>query len=202
MPSKHFVWPYEVSWAAPLLFTALAGIFLTLIQTCIPNETLAEWGFTMQKHDIEVDEDLPNFWKVVKMGYADEVVKETDNLKDNYFVEIEDPRVVDLLAGVVDMPKRAVTRTPWYGILNNLVYSEAFYYFGANINEREKLIKPHDEDFEGNVCEQSDIVNILLNLGSIPDEVARRFDFAPGFQEGFKRSMLQYREDFTRRTGV
>jgi hypothetical protein len=99
------------------------------------------------------------------------------------------------------VPKRALQRTPWYGILSNQKYSEAFYYFGAHIGEREKLIKDGDDE-EGNDCEQSDIVNILLNLGSIPDEVAKRFDFAPGFQEGFKQSMLQYREDFEKATGV
>lgn len=83
------------------------------------------------------------------------------------------------------MPKRALQRTPWYGILSNQKYSEAFYYFGAHIGEREKLIKDRDYD-EGNDCMQSDIVNILLNLGSIPDEVAMRLNFASGFLEGFK----------------
>ena len=36
---------------------------------------------------------------------------------------------------------------------------------------REKLIKDGDDE-EGNDCEQSDIVMILLNLACIPDDIA------------------------------
>ena len=91
-------------------------------------------------------------------------------MRDNYFVEIEDPRVVEILEGITSQPKKAIQRTPWYSILSNQQYSDAFNYYGAHINEREKLIKDGD-DQEGNDCEQSDIVNILLNLGVIPDKV-------------------------------
>jgi hypothetical protein len=48
------------------------------------------------------------------------------------------------------------------------------------VDEREKLIKDGD-DAEGNDCEQSDIILILLNLSCVPDEVAKKFDFKAGF---------------------
>lgn len=51
------------------------------------------------------------------------------------------------------------------------MYSDDFYYIGAHVDERDKLIKDGDEE-EGNDCEQSDIVMILLNLSCIPDEIA------------------------------
>ena len=78
------------------------------------------------------------------------------------------------------MPKKAIQGTPWYSILSNPEYSDKFAYFGAHIDEREKLIKDGD-DLEENNCEQSDIVMILLNLSAIPDEVARKFNFRMGF---------------------
>ena len=84
-------------------------------------------------------------------------------------------------------------RTPWYQVLSNPVYAEDFYYIGAFIPEREKLIVDGDDE-EGNDCEQSDIIMILLNLGSIPDEVAKKFDFKPGFQKEFLQNMQNYRE--------
>jgi hypothetical protein len=71
------------------------------------------------------------------------------------------------------------------------VYSDDFYYIGAHVDERDKLIKDGDEE-EGNDCEQSDIVMILLNLSCIPDEIAQRFDFKPGFQEEFLSNMRKY----------
>ena len=100
-------------------------------------------------------------------------------MKENYFVEIEDPRTVEILERT-KMPANAIQRTPWYNILSNMSYTEDFFYIGAHIDEREKLIKDGDDDV-GNDCEQSDIIMILLNLGSIPDEVAQKFDFKPGF---------------------
>lgn len=78
------------------------------------------------------------------------------------------------------MPKKAIQGTPWYKVLSNPQYTEDFQYIGAHIDEREKLIKDGDL-IEENNCQQSDVVMILLNLGSIPDEVASKFDFSPGF---------------------
>lgn len=34
-----------------------------------------EWGFAMNSTPIVVDEDLPNFWTVVKWSEANETVK-------------------------------------------------------------------------------------------------------------------------------
>ena len=91
-------------------------------------------------------------------------------MKDNYLVQIEDPRFVDIV-DMTEMPKVGIQRTPWYSVLCNMTYCEEFFYFGADVPEREKLIIDGDDE-EGNDTEQSDLVMILLNLGSIPDEVA------------------------------
>ena len=60
---------------------------------------------------------------------------------------------------------------PWYNILANPVYQAQFCYFGAYVGDREALIEDADDE-DGNNAEQSDLVMILLNLSSIPDEVA------------------------------
>jgi hypothetical protein len=72
--------------------------------------------------------------------------------------------------------------TPWYTVLSNNAYKDAFCYTGAFITEREKLIKDGthgQEDKDGDMteqdirikCEQSDLVNVLLNIACVPDEV-------------------------------
>jgi hypothetical protein len=61
--------------------------------------------------------------------------------------------------------------------------------------DREKLIKDGDLD-ESNDCEQSDIVMILLNISCIPDAIAQRFDFKPGFQEEFLGNMKRFQMTF------
>lgn len=133
----------------------------------------------MKSYDILVDEDLPPFLDAINLNKADEIVLEAQNCKENYGIEIVDPRIVDYL-DYTKMPKKAITGTPWYQILSNPEYADAFYYIGANVADREKLIKDGDYD-EGNDCEQSDIVMILLNLACVPDDIAQRFDFKPGF---------------------
>jgi hypothetical protein len=91
---------------------------------------------------------LPNFFKSVKLAQADEYVKEFENLKENYGIEIEDPMVMNILDHT-SQPKKAMQGTPWYSILSNPSYSDDFFYIGAHVDEREKLIKS-DDDLDGN----------------------------------------------------
>ena len=111
------------------------------------------------------------------MKFADEFVLEAHNMRELYNIQYEDPRVIDKI-DYTKMPKLAMYRSPWYTMLSNPEYTEDFAYIGANVEERDKLIK--DGDFnEANDHEQSDMVMVLLNLGSVPDSVAEKLDFAP-----------------------
>lgn len=65
--------------------------------------------------------------------------------------------------------------------MSNHRYQDEFSYIGANIPEREKLIKDMTMD-EDRVAEQSDLVILLLNLAYIPDEAVRRIDFSKPFK--------------------
>ena len=121
-------------------------------------------------------------------------------MRDLYGFEIEDPQTLEILDHT-KMPKKAIQGTPWYSILSNSEYSDAFAYFGAHIDEREKLIKDGD-DIDSNNNEQSDIVMILLYLSAIPDEVAQKFDFQLGFQKGFMKNMKEFRKKFERKYGI
>ena len=71
-------------------------------------------------------------------------------------------------------------------------YSNLFAYIAASIPEREKIIEDGspevDEKNEEAVdkanqlkYEQSDMVVVLFNLSYIPDEVAKKLDFEPGW---------------------
>ena len=99
----------------------------------------------MQGTHYVVDEDNPKFLEAVGLKNADEIVKESQNCKFNYGFEIHDPKVVDKLDYTV-MPQKQISGTPWYQILSNPEYAEAFYYIGANVEDRGKLIKDGDFD--------------------------------------------------------
>ena len=54
-------------------------------------------GFSLQKKEIEVDEDLPNFFKTILLSQADEIVNEEKNIQEFYGFLINDPDTVEIL---------------------------------------------------------------------------------------------------------
>jgi hypothetical protein len=193
MKSQHF-FRFQVNWAFPVLIVAFASFFILITQKVV-GEALNKYGYGMQEKEIKVDEDLPNFFKCVKLSQADEVIAEEENMQNNFGFLINDPDTIAALEDV-EVPKKACQGTPWYQILSNSKYSDLFGYIGAYVGEREKLIEidPEEEakltrdeegelDKEGKAVfyEQSDLIMVLLNLAVIPDKVAKKIEFNPGW---------------------
>lgn len=96
--------------------------------------------------------------------------------------------------------------------MSNPRYSHLFYYIGAFVGEREKLIedgfaestnKNFGEEEMAIRCEQSDMIMVLLNLASIPDSVitSKDMNFEPGWQHYFKLRMQNFIDDFNNKSG-
>jgi hypothetical protein len=177
MKSDHFFY-FGVNWAAPILLMSVAATFLILIQIIFKNY-LMKWGFALQSKEIEVDEDLPNFFKTVKLAQADELISEEQNMQQKFGFSFNDGDTIQTLDATA-VPKKAIQGTPWYQILSNPKYSGLFYYIGAYVNERYKLIEdgsPDELDERGETKEaqkktreeQSDLIMFLLNLAYMPD---------------------------------
>lgn len=213
MMSGHF-FEYHVNWATPATIFALYSVAIYVIQKLF-KEQLAEWGFQLCDKTIDVDEDLPNFFKSVKLSSADHLIKMNDNMKTNFGFEITDPDTIAIL-DATQVPKKAMQGTPWYAILSNELYKNEFNYIGAYVNERESLIEDGfpDEFVDGDAksgkltdeCkmlrwEQSDMVMVLLNLAFIPDEVVHKINFKPGWSREFRKNMEEYKQKFFRETG-
>jgi len=71
-------------------------------------------------------------------------------------------------------------------------YSGFFSYIASSIPEREKIIEDGSPEVDENDVEalakanqqkfeQSDMVVVLFNLSYIPDEVAQKLEFEPGW---------------------
>lgn len=145
----------------------------------------------MQGKEIEVDEDLPNFFDTIKLSMAEEIISENNNMINNYGFEPNDPDTIERLEKA-SMPKRPMQGTPWYQALTDPKYSNLFAYIAASIPEREKIIEDGSPEVENGddeaeakanqrKYEQSDMVVVLFNLSYIPDEVAKKLDFEPGW---------------------
>ena len=164
----------------------------------------------MSDQEIKVDEDLPNFFDTIKLSSANEIIKEVENMEENFGFEHNDPDTIDNLERCKNtFPVKEIQGTPWYQILSNPSYVAQFNYIGAFVGEREKLIEDgyHDDyvdkeetemtaDCKRARHEQSDMVMILLNLAYIPDSVVKQIDFKPGWQKKFKAAMDNYKQEF------
>lgn len=76
----------------------------------------------------------------------------------------------------------------WYNLLANPLYARAFNYIEVNVASREDLIVDGDDN-EDNDCEQSDMIQILLNIAFAPRAVVKDFEFGPGISVTFKKAM-------------
>ena len=87
-----------------------------------------------------------------------------------------------------EMSKKSIEGIAWYSILANPQYSRLFNYIDVNVPSRSDLIVDGDED-EENDCEQSDMVQVLLNIAYAPRAVVKDFVFGPGISVTFKEAI-------------
>ena len=83
------------------------------------------------------------------------------------------------------LAKKPIQGTHWYSILANPDYVQKFSYISVDTPDRETLIVD-DDDNEDNDNEQSDMVNIALNMAFIKDSVVRDLKFETGISKAIK----------------
>lgn len=79
----------------------------------------------------------------------------------------------------VGRPKKSIQGIAWYNVLANPDYSSAFNYIECSVPDRSNLIVDDDDD-EGNDNEQSDTVQVALNLGVLNRKIAHDMPFGKG----------------------
>ena len=79
-----------------------------------------------------------------------------------------------------------ITNLPYYWLIANPVYQRKFNFFSAALEHREDYIVDEDSD-EGNDCEQSDFVYIMLNLAYLKKGLAEEITLERGFSDIVKK---------------
>lgn len=176
-----------MSQATPLLVLSMAICMVTLMRACFYDK-MKEWGFAISSNEINVDENLPNFFNAVKLSDAEWFIKESRYCREQYKFSFANKAVVDKLDSLKNVPKKPITNLVWYNLLSNPVYAEAFNYFTVSTPDREKFIVDDDSD-EENDCEQSDMVCLLVNLAYVRAIVAKKFEFKQGYSKEFSVNM-------------
>jgi len=145
MKSMHYV-GFSVNWSISIEIMLFAAFVIICVKLIVPAEILDKMGYGMENVKIEVDEDLPNFFSVIKFTAADEVLDEEENVQKTLGFLINDPDTISSLKKII-MPKKACQGTPWYQMLSNPKYQNDFNYIGAFVKEREKLIEDGQDDY-------------------------------------------------------
>lgn len=78
--------------------------------------------------------------------------------------------------------KNSMTGSCWYNILANYDYVREFAYISTNMKNRTQMIVDGDDN-EENDCEQSDMVNIILNLALVDDSFVEKIKFETGISK-------------------
>jgi len=84
-----------------------AAILIIIILQTFFKKQLKKWGFSFGGSKINVDENLPYFFKAIRLSDADWVLAENNNLKNNYGFEIISEPVAQIL-DTTDPPKKAI----------------------------------------------------------------------------------------------
>ena len=173
----------SVSQASPLLLLGLAVLVIFFAQTFF-GELLEKFGFGFSDTKIEVDENLPNFFAAVRLSEADWAVSENGYYKETYNMPLIDGELA-LKLDDTKSAKSPIQGIHWYNLLANPVYAQQFAYISIKTDNRNDLIVD-DDDNEDNDCEQSDMVQLILNLAFISDGFVKDIKFGPGVSTQIK----------------
>lgn len=89
MMSGHFP-NFKVNQASPMLLAGFLCLVIVLIQMVVPDDMLKRSGFTMAREDMQVDEDLPNFFKALPISQSDMLIAEHEHMQAEYGFELQD----------------------------------------------------------------------------------------------------------------
>ena len=142
---------------------------------------MAKWGYAISSSVMTVDENLPNFFSAVKLSDVNWIVEENGYYEKTYKLSFIDAAVVKRLEDW-QLPKQTFTGDVWYNIMSDPSYVRDFNYITASVKNRSDYIVDGDSD-EGNDCEQSDLVQILINLAYMETSHAKTFDFCGGYSK-------------------
>lgn len=106
MFSGHTFSSITVDQASPLLLIGVCVSIIIIMQSFF-KKTLKAWGFTFGGTKINVDENLPYFFTSIRLKDADWLIKENENLKNEYGFSIVSKKVVQIL-DTVGTPKKAI----------------------------------------------------------------------------------------------
>lgn len=139
--------PPKINQSSPLFIMCATCVIIIIITSIVPNELLLKWGFTMSVDELEVDEDLPNFFEALMLSEAEKIVSENRQMMNEFGFELAESWLIEKLDNT-QWPEKSIQGTPWYNVLCNSKYVEDFAWLGPHVKDRNLYIKEYDNDPE------------------------------------------------------
>ena len=161
------------AWPLLLLFFffLLNQVFGSAVMRCLTSVFPS-----LEIGDIELDEDIDNYWSSLDEKDRNWAIKEDQHAMDKLGLQILTKRQKAALLSSQRTQGRTLQGCHSYDILANPLYFDDFQYVSASLENRENYIIDDDDD-EGNDTVQSDIVRYALNLAYMNEKEAKEFQF-------------------------
>lgn len=156
-------WPMIFTFFVVLSFCLFGGLIFSQLKKISPFFKIG---------DVEIDENLPDYWDALDDVDKNWSYKEEENMRENYDVKcLLDDDFKDLKARMGrkhECERKTIKGAHTYDILANPIYIKYFQYISAAQVDppRSDFIKDGDND-EGNDYLQMDMVRLALNAGFI-----------------------------------
>jgi len=86
--TEHIIFKsLSINQSVPMLLCLIFGIAITFGRGFFKKQ-LKQWGYRFEKPLLNVDENIPNYWESLKYGDQLWLIKENQQMKENYFFNI------------------------------------------------------------------------------------------------------------------
>jgi hypothetical protein len=159
-------WPFLVTFIFLNLIWYFGSSFEKLLYRCFPN---------LEVGDIEIDEQIDNYWKSLDENDRKWSNAEEENVRDNLGAKLLTDDAYEALKAAEMTEGKTLQGVHSYDILANPLYLDDFQYVTAAEGEDRAEMIIDDDDDEGNDAAQSDLVRVGLNLAFMLEEKAKKF---------------------------
>lgn len=159
----------------PLIITFWVFLGLIIFRNFLYKSLAALFPSIVRVADLEIDEDLDNYFNTLDDHDRNWSIKEEENARDVLNMKTLDDETLEKLR-TTKMGEGHMKGVHCYDILANPLYLDDFQYFSPSMEDREKYIIDDDDD-EDNDSAQSDLVKVILNLPFLTEKQAKAFSF-------------------------
>ena len=162
-----FYWTMIISFFVLLIIKFCGNWISKKLEACFPSLAIG---------DIDLDEDIANYWAVLDDHDRKWSQREEHNNRANLNLPLLTEEMYDMMENTTKTKGKTLQGVHSYDILANPLYFDDYQYVTAAEDDRNEMIIDDDAD-ESNDAAQSDFVRVALNLAYLTEKQAKSIKF-------------------------